>query len=117
MVRGPQASTPGRLIRAERFARGWTQERAAEAAGVSVGSWRSTESGRRRPRPQTFAAILRALDLTPEDVRAAGPPESEDLVELERRELTHLCAQELAPAHVGPVLNLVRLLVRDAEMS
>lgn len=109
-LRGSDTTTPGRLIRAERFARGWTQEQAAEAAGVSVGAWSSTESGRRRPRPHTFAAILRALELTPDDVRAAGPPDTTDGVDELRDELLRLCAEELAAEHVEPVLRVLRLL-------
>ncbi|MFA9445571.1 helix-turn-helix transcriptional regulator [Egicoccus sp. AB-alg6-2] len=106
--------SPGRLIREARFARGWTQEQAAEIAGVSVGAWRSTESGRRRPRPQTFAAILSALDLALEDVRAAGPLVGE--VEQARNELSRLC-DELAPEHVEPVLHLVRLLTEQSQRN
>lgn len=78
------------------------------AAGVSVGAWRSTEAGTRRPRPQTFAAILDSLGLTPEDLRPARlAPEQ---LEVCRDDLHRLVEQ--VPADLAPLLlEVVRLLL------
>lgn len=97
-----------RLIQERRLARGLTQEEAAERAGVSVGAWRSTESGTRRPRPHTFAAILDVLELSPEDLHVASPPPAE--ISAAREELAQLCLGELPDDAVPPLLDLVRLL-------
>lgn len=101
-------STVGRMIRQRRIALGLTQRQAADLAGVSVGSWRSTESGTRRPRPHTFAAILTAVGLTARDVhQAAVPVDAQDV----RRELVRLVSEEL-PADLAPVLlRVTRLMI------
>jgi transcriptional regulator with XRE-family HTH domain len=97
------------MIRQRRLARGWTQEQAAEEAGVSVGAWRSTEAGTRRPRPYTFSAILQVLDLSPEDLHQMSvlqPPPS-DLVR-SRQELASLCQDRLPDELVEPLLATLR---------
>ena len=99
-----------RLIRMRRLARGLTQAQAAEEAGVSVGAWRSTETGTRRPRPHTFAAILEALDLSPHDVHTAAPQPVE--LDSARHSLADLCLHELPDDAVVPLLDLVYLLAR-----
>jgi len=98
----------GPLIRARRLARGLTQREAAARAGVSVGAWRSTESGSRRPRPQTFAAILRSLDLTVDD--AAAEPLYLD-ADQARQELVRRCRDDLPDDYVDLVLRLVDTFV------
>lgn len=105
----------GELIRERRLARGWTQEHAAERAGVSVGSWRSTETGRRRPRPATFAAIIAALELSPDDVRRARTIPLRADVEAAREELVRRCRDELPAEHVEVVLQVVRLATREGD--
>lgn len=107
----------GELIRERRLARGWTQEDAAERAGVSVGSWRNTESGRRRPRPATFAAIIASLELTPDDIRRVRPIPLVADVAAAREELVRRCRDELPAEHVDVVLRIVRLAIRDADRT
>lgn len=108
--RNLQRATVSRLIRERRLARGLTQEQAAEKAGVSIGAWRSTESGTRRPRPHTFAAILDTLELSPDDAELLAPRPVE--IETARGELAELCRDELPDEAVGPLLELVWLLTR-----
>lgn len=104
----PRRYAMGRVIQDRRRLLGLTQEEAAAAAGVSVGTWRSTEAGSRRPRPQTFHAILEILGLTPEDLRqpSVAPEELEDC----RDSLRGLVDD--VPAEIAPLLlELTRLLV------
>lgn len=105
----------GRLIRERRLALGFTQEEAARAAGVSVGAWRSTEAGTRRPRPQTFAAILAMLDLTPAEIHelaiAPRPVELSDA----RQMLEQLCRERLPDDLVEPVLLLLDAVVETSR--
>lgn len=106
----PRASA-GQIIRDRRRALGLTQQEAALRAGVSVGSWRSTESGLRRPRPQTFAAILDSLDLDVADLHGtrSGPHDTDRL----RDELVRACREDLPPEHVELVLAVVNLACRS----
>lgn len=107
--RGGGSRSTGRLLRERRLARGLTQQEAAERAGVSVGAWRSTESGQRRPRPHTFAAILDSLDLSLEDVRSPVIHLDGERV---RDELVQLCRDELPGAQVDLVLRVVELAIQ-----
>ncbi|MFA9430139.1 helix-turn-helix domain-containing protein [Egicoccus sp. AB-alg2] len=104
----------GRVIREQRLARGLTQREAAARAGVSVGAWRSTESGTRRPRPQTFAAILRSLELSADDARHASVESPYLDVAQAREELVRRCRDELPDTHVELVLRLVDAFVEAA---
>lgn len=104
----PRRHAMGREIQERRRLLGWTQEEAAAEAGVSVGAWRSTEAGTRRPRPQTFAAILDALGLTPDDLRPAAP--APEHLEEYRDDLRRLVDE--VPADLAPLLlEVSRLLV------
>lgn len=107
-------STVGRLIRQRRLALGLTQEQAADLAGVSVGSWRSTEAGSRRPRPHTFAAILAALDLSAREVHEAVGPDDADA---DQQELLRTVAEELPVALAPVLLQVVRLVIAGYEVS
>lgn len=109
----------GQIIRDERRARGLTQEAAAEQADISVGAWRSTESGTRRPRPYTFAAVLDLLDLTPaviharaEQLRRATPEP-----ETARATLVERCQEGLPSEAIIPVLDVVELIILEAERA
>jgi transcriptional regulator with XRE-family HTH domain len=106
-----------RRIRDQRVARGWSQEEAAARAGVSIGAWRSTESGRRRPRSNTFSAILRVLDLSVEDVRGDGGLWTTEDVEGEREELARLCLEELPASDISAVLRVMRSLTERVHAS
>ncbi|HSK21698.1 MAG TPA: helix-turn-helix transcriptional regulator [Egicoccus sp.] len=104
----PRRHAMGREIQERRRLLGLTQEEAATAAGVSVGAWRSTEAGTRRPRPQTFAAILDTLGLTPDDLRHAVPePEQLEEYRDDLRRLVDDVPVDLAPL----LLEVARLLV------
>jgi transcriptional regulator with XRE-family HTH domain len=107
---GSGTRTLGHLLRERRIERGWTQREAAARAGVSVGAWRSTESGERRPRPHTFAAILASLDLTLDEVHRT-PTVLIDDVEEAREELVRRCLDQLPAEQVGLVLEVVDLAI------
>lgn len=49
--------------RAARKQRGWTQERAAQEAGVSLRAYQMFETGKARPQDANMRSILRALEL------------------------------------------------------
>lgn len=72
----------GRLVLAERLRRGWTQEDAAERAGVSPTSWRMLESaGQAGYRALTLARVAQVLDWPPDAfimMLAGGEPDSTD---------------------------------------
>lgn len=99
----------GRVIRERRLTYGLTQQEAADVAGVSVGAWRSTEAGTRRPRPHTFAAILAALELTPEDVR--GTVVAAHATGEEARQQLRRFVEDEVPADLAPfLLQLLQLV-------
>lgn len=110
---GSASRTLGHLLRERRIERGWTQREAAAHAGVSVGAWRSTESGTRRPRPHTFAAILASLDLTLEEVHRT-PTVLIDDVDDARDELVRRCREQLPADRVALVLGVVDLAIEAA---
>jgi hypothetical protein len=56
------------LVRRLRIARGWTLVEAADAAGISVTSWRKVECGQ-PVNASTAAHVARALDIDPEKLR------------------------------------------------
>lgn len=103
----------GRLVRQRRLALGMTQAEAADHAHVSVGSWRNLESGRRRPRPATFAAITASLGLTADDVHQLHAIEARQGVDRARQELVAHCRDDLPDIHVDLVLRIVQLACRD----
>lgn len=107
----------GVLIKERRLAEGLTQVQAAERAGVSVGTWRSAESGQRRPRPENFHAMLDSLGLTPEDVHEAAVRAAPIYLDLDaaRHELQRLCAEELPDELVDALLRVVRLALVGYE--
>lgn len=57
----------GRLLRGYRLQAGWTQEQLAERSGISAHAISVLESGRRRPRLSSLAALATGLDLSPDD--------------------------------------------------
>lgn len=57
----------GRLLRGYRLRAGWTQEELAERSGISAHAISVRESGRRRPRLSSLAALATGLDLSPDD--------------------------------------------------
>lgn len=57
----------GRLLRGYRLRAGRTQEELAERSGISAHTISVLESGRRRPRLSTLAALATGLDLSADD--------------------------------------------------
>jgi transcriptional regulator with XRE-family HTH domain len=53
----------GQLLRGHRLTAGWTQEELAERSGVSAHAISVLESGRRRPRLSSLAALAAGLGL------------------------------------------------------
>ena len=53
----------GQLLRGHRLTAGWTQEELAERSGVSAHAISVLESGRRRPRLSSLAALAAGLEL------------------------------------------------------
>lgn len=118
MVHSQRVGRPnrvGRVIRERRLAAGLTQAEAAARAGVSVGAWRSTESGQRRPRPQTFRAIIDSLGLSPDEVHHASPWAVPFDVQRDRAELVRLCQEDLPDEHVELLLHLVQVVLSSSD--
>lgn len=74
-------------IRARRIESGYSQPKAAEAAGISITTWNSIEKGRSSGAPLARAAICRLLGWTQDSIDRLE--RGEDVVEL------------AAPAHDG----------------
>lgn len=69
-------ATLATAVRSARKRKGWSQQELADDAQVSLGVVNNLERQKTRPQPGNLGAILRALDLELEDVRA--PVEDED---------------------------------------
>lgn len=68
----------GEDIRRERLARGWSQARLAQLAGVSTGTVNRLEAGRDYKNPRLLPKVGRALGLVPAIAEPANPPSIED---------------------------------------
>jgi transcriptional regulator with XRE-family HTH domain len=65
----------GAAIQAARLAAGLTQDRLARAAGVSLGTVRKVEQGKRRPGPALAARLVEVLGVAIEtDCPCCGRP-------------------------------------------
>ena len=53
----------GRNLAAARQSKNWTQERAAESAGVSLKYWQALEGGQKAPAFTTLCTIRASLDV------------------------------------------------------
>ena len=69
-------ATFGRRLAAARRARGWTQEKLADRAGLSRGTVSVHELARHKPQWDTVHALAAALDMT-QDELLAYPYEAE----------------------------------------
>jgi transcriptional regulator with XRE-family HTH domain len=60
----------GKNVRAARQARGWTQEELSDASGLAVVQVSRIERGVREVRLTTVLRLLRALEMSPNDLLA-----------------------------------------------
>jgi transcriptional regulator with XRE-family HTH domain len=74
-----QLDTIVRNIKMYRERKKFNQLDLAEASGFSVGAIKSVESKQRFPRPETLAAIAKALDVTTFDLMRDQASEQEDI--------------------------------------
>lgn len=90
MLTDAAAKEMGENVRRFRRARGWTQGRLGEEAGVSRDAVLRIEKGHARTRPSTIAKVAEALDLEYRDLLAepdpvpAGAEAAADLEDAER---------------------------------
>lgn len=68
----------GKVIKALRIERGWTQEELARIANVGVNSITSAERGKRRPQKATISGIAYALDTTVEQLEEQAQQQDND---------------------------------------
>jgi transcriptional regulator with XRE-family HTH domain len=64
----PQGSNFGVLLRQLRGARGWTQEKLAREADITVTSVSNLERGETRPNEETITKLAAAFGMTPSDL-------------------------------------------------
>lgn len=64
----PEAVTFGRRVRELRHARGWSQERLAEAADINAVQLSHLENGANEPKLRTILRLARALGVRPGDL-------------------------------------------------
>lgn len=80
MTKEKKRSILGQNIVSRRRARGWSQEKLAEKAGVSIGVIKKIELGPKEGSPEAREAVARALGCTVSDLyreASAPPPEKQ----------------------------------------
>ena len=75
-VRNMDSEASGARVSELRKERGWTQDQLAHASGVTQKTISRIENGHNQPRPETIAALARALDVEPGEIAwlPAQPP-------------------------------------------
>lgn len=106
----------GRLLRGYRLQAGWTQEQLAERSGISAHAISVLESGRRRPRLSSLAALATGLDLSPDDrawltgaANAIPTSQPTDLVRAAVTQATDALGARVLAAQLGDAEPLLAL--------
>ncbi len=82
--------TPGDIILKCRLEQKMSQEELSEASGISIRTIQRIEKGQVQPRPYTLRTILKALDISVEELEGSSKPATDEKIKLNIFFLSHI---------------------------